>query len=85
MAPVAWFKFTPRGELPADVKCDPYADVLGVELARLRWGRLACVKLIACENRMDEWEDHHGGGLYKPNPVDPQLESAWFQPLNLSK
>jgi hypothetical protein len=23
-------------------------------------------------------------GLYKLNPVYPQLESAWFQPLNLS-
>ena len=22
-------------------------------------------------------------GLYTLNPVDPQLESAWFQPLNL--
>jgi hypothetical protein len=22
------------------------------------------------------------GGLYKLNGVDPQLESAWFQPLN---
>jgi hypothetical protein len=22
-------------------------------------------------------------GLYRLNPVDPQLESAWFQPLNL--
>jgi hypothetical protein len=22
-------------------------------------------------------------GLYNLNPVDPQLESAWFQPLNL--
>ena len=22
-------------------------------------------------------------GLYKLNPVDPQLESAWFQPLKL--
>jgi hypothetical protein len=24
-----------------------------------------------------------GGELYKLNPVDPQLESAWFQPLSL--
>jgi hypothetical protein len=24
------------------------------------------------------------GRLYKLNQVDPQLESAWFQPLNLS-
>jgi hypothetical protein len=23
------------------------------------------------------------GGLYKLNPVDPQLETAWFQPSNL--
>ena len=22
-------------------------------------------------------------GLYQSNPVDPQLESAWFEPLNL--
>jgi hypothetical protein len=23
-------------------------------------------------------------GLYKLNPVDPELESAWYQPLSLS-
>jgi hypothetical protein len=24
-----------------------------------------------------------GGALYRSNPVDPQLESAWFQPFEL--
>ena len=27
--------------------------------------------------------DARGGAVYKLNPVDPLLESAWFQPLNL--
>jgi hypothetical protein len=26
---------------------------------------------------------HIGGAVYNLNPVDPQLESAWFQPLSL--
>jgi hypothetical protein len=31
-----------------------------------------------------EFTAYDGGGLYKLNPVDPQLETAWFQqPLNL--
>lgn len=58
-APVAWFKFTPRRELLPDVRYDPYSDLLVVELERLRWGRLVCVKLIACENLMEEWDDFH--------------------------
>jgi predicted RNA methylase len=29
------------------------------------------------------WFELHLVGLYKLNPVDPELESAWFQPLNL--
>ena len=59
LSAVAWFKFTPHADLSPDMRCDPTADYLSVELEHLRWGRVACVKLIACDNLMDEWEDHH--------------------------
>jgi hypothetical protein len=27
--------------------------------------------------------EDRGGAVYKLNPVDPAIESAWFQPLSL--
>jgi hypothetical protein len=42
-----------------------------MQLAPLRCGETRGNKLLAVV------------GLYKLNPADPQIESAWFQPLNL--
>ena len=44
---VAWFRFTPRADLPDDVKCDPYADLLGVDLEQMRWwGSAGCMQTL---------------------------------------
>ena len=59
LSPVAWFKYAPRKDLAPEIKCDPRVDYLSVELEHMRWGRVACVKLIACENLMELWEDDH--------------------------
>ena len=31
----------------------------------------------------ERWNVTYGVGLYKLNRYDPEIESAWFQPLNL--
>ena len=38
-----------------------------------------CTSKVVVESQRADYE----AGLYKLNPVDPQLESAWFQPLKL--
>ena len=51
-APAAWFRFDDR------VEGEP-SDTLRIALEKPRWARLMCVKLVACENLMREWEDDH--------------------------
>ena len=57
--PVAWFRFKSRAETLQSQRNDPNADVLGFELVRKRCARVVNVKLIACEDLMAEWDDHH--------------------------
>ena len=58
-APAVWFKFYARESLDPATRADPHRDVLRVRLAAPRWSRAHCVKLIAPENLMREWEDDH--------------------------
>ena len=58
-APAVWFKFFARESLDPATRADPHRDVLRVRLAAPRWSRAHCVKLIAPENLMREWEDDH--------------------------
>lgn len=57
--PVCWFKFHTRDSLEPAVKSDPQRDVLRYALQKPRWSRMHCLKLIAPENLMREWEDDH--------------------------
>jgi hypothetical protein len=44
-------------------------------------------KIEETEKDQKAWSDlppNVKAGLYKLNPLDPQLETAWFQPSNLS-
>jgi hypothetical protein len=50
-----------------------------MQLVPLRLGDVG--RAIAAARAVDpKWS--MVGGLYKLNPVDPQLETAWFQPLS---
>ena len=45
-------------------------------------------ELLAVLEMLPQYVEQHGGALWKLNlqvefVVDPELESAWFQPLNL--
>jgi hypothetical protein len=39
-------------------------------------------KLAIDREKSDYREAFNGGGLYKLNPVYPELETTWFQPLS---
>jgi hypothetical protein len=50
------------------------------------WLNRACREKLAAANTREDMRatyDRIEVGLYKLNAVDPWLESAWFQPLNL--
>lgn len=78
--PVAWFRFKSRAETLQSQRNDPNADVLGFELVRKRCGRVVNVKLIACEDLMAEWDDHHDA----PN-IDCRAFSFHGVPVELGK
>ena len=42
------------------------------------------VMIARSEEEIDMFEEMDKVGLFKSNAVDPQLESAWFQPVKLS-
>ena len=58
-APAVWFRFHARESLDPVTRADPRRDVLRYRLRSPRWSRAHCVKLIAPENLMREWEDDH--------------------------
>jgi len=78
-APAVWFRFHARESLDPATRADPHRDVLHYRLARPRWSRAHCVKLIAPENLMREWEDDHPA----PN-LDFRRFVAFGAPLALS-
>ena len=77
---MAWFRFKSRAETLQSQRNDPNADVLGFELVRKRCGRVVNVKLIACEDLMAEWDDHHDA----PN-IDCRAFSFHGVPVELGK
>ena len=58
-APAVWFMFNARESLDPATRADPLRDVLRYRLRSPRWSRAHCLKLIAPENLMREWEDDH--------------------------
>ena len=78
--PVAWFRFKSRAETLQSQRNDPNADVLGFELVRKRCARVVNVKLIACEDLMAEWDDHHDA----PN-IDCRSFSFYGVPVELGE
>ena len=58
-APAVWFMFNARESLDPAMRADPLRDVLRYRLRSPRWSRAHCLKLIAPENLMREWEDDH--------------------------
>ena len=77
---MAWFRFKSRAETLQSQRNDPNADVLGFELVRKRCARVVNVKLIACEDLMAEWDDHHDA----PN-IDCRSFSFYGLPVELGE
>ena len=79
----------PTSAFPEDKKVEPMVALLkevapGVDPAGLGFGQLRDELLKVAPLDLQHVKRCNAAvGLYSLNPVDPQLESAWFQPLNL--
>jgi hypothetical protein len=64
---------------PLNLKCDILVSKFGFKCSLYRYSLVFDTRLMA-ELTL---EQEQKAGLYELNPVDPSLESAWFQPFSL--